>query len=165
MFTRTCVAAAALMLLPATGPAGAKDLDLFEFNTMTPVVRPFTGAANPIRGVNGGGIPWMIRSAKGELEADGRIEVRVRGLVLAEGANAGTNPVTSFKAIVSCLTPTTDGSGALVVATVNRSTNTFPASAAGNAEIEDVVSLPSPCIAPIVFVTTPTGSWLAATGN
>jgi hypothetical protein len=165
MFKRTCAAVAALMLLPVAGPAGAKDLDVLEFTTMTPVVRPFTGAANPIRGVNGGGIPWTIRSAKGELGADGRIEIRVRGLVLAEGANAGTNPITSFKAIVSCLTATTDSTGALVAATVNRSTNTFPATASGNADIEDVVSLPSPCIAPIVFVTSPTGAWFASTGN
>jgi hypothetical protein len=27
-----------------------------------------------------------------------------------------------------------------------------------------VVDLPSPCIAPIVFVTSPNGAWFAATG-
>jgi hypothetical protein len=131
---------------------------------MTPVVRPFIGATNAVRNVPGGGIPWMLAGAKGELSADGRIEVSVRGLVLAEGANAGTNPIPQFKAIVSCLTPTFDTSGALTVATVNRATNTFPASTTGDAEIEDVVSLPSPCIAPIVFVTSPTGAWFASTG-
>ncbi len=153
---------AVLLMLPVTGSA---DDEALSFHTMAPVVRPFTGAANPVRNVPGGGIPWTVRKAKGELRFDGRIEVRVRGLVLAEGPNAGLNPIPQFKAIVSCLTPMTDGAGNLVVATVNRSTNTFPASPTGDAEIEDVVSLPSPCIAPIVFVTSPTGSWFATTGS
>ncbi|HKC57811.1 MAG TPA: hypothetical protein VKC35_16880 [Vicinamibacterales bacterium] len=155
------VALLSLLALPATGLADDK---ILSFDTMTGVVRPFTGATNAIRGVPGGGIPWALTEAKGELRTDGRIRVRVRGLVLAEGARAGTNPVAAFKAIVSCLTPATDGTGALVASTVNRSTNTFPASPEGDSEIEDVVSLPTPCIAPIVFVTSPTGAWFSATG-
>ncbi|HXD20537.1 MAG TPA: hypothetical protein VN654_26155 [Vicinamibacterales bacterium] len=159
--TIALVAVLSLLAMPATGHADDK---ILSFDTMTGVVRPFTGTTNPIRGVNGGGIPWRVAAAKGELRTDGRIRVRVRGLVLAEGARAGTNPITEFKAIVSCLTPAVDGTGALVASTVNRSTNTFPASPEGDSEIEDVVSLPAPCIAPIVFVTSPTGSWFAATG-
>ncbi|MGE5243027.1 MAG: hypothetical protein ACM3SQ_02230 [Betaproteobacteria bacterium] len=151
-----------LLALPGTGLTGDK---ILEFHTMTPVVRPFNGTTNPVRGVNGGGIPWMLTKGMGQLGFDGRVQVRVQGLVLAEGTGAGTNPIPQFKAIVSCLTPTTDQTGNLVVATVNRSTNTFPASPDGDAIIDDVVSLPSPCIAPIVFVTSPTGSWFAATGS
>jgi hypothetical protein len=165
MHTRTrlsIVAFLSLLAMPATGLADDK---ILSFDTMAGVVRPFTGAANAIRGVPGGGIPWTLAEAKGDLRTDGRIRVRVRGLVLAEGANAGRNPIAQFKAIVSCLTPATDPTtGALVAATVNRSTNTFPASVEGDSEIEDVVSLPTPCIAPIVFVTSPTGSWFSATG-
>lgn len=159
----------ALIALPAAGSADDK---ILEFDTMVGVVRPFTGTANAIRDVRGGGIPWTLTEAKGELRTDGRIEVRVRGLVLAEGANKGTNPIAQFKALVSCLTPMKDAeTGILVAATVNVSTNTFPATTTGDSDIEDVVSLPSPCIAPIVFVTSPaappgnpTGSWFSATG-
>jgi hypothetical protein len=151
----------ALVALAATGSAEDK---ILQFQTMTPVVRPFVGAANPIRGVNGGGIPWMLERADGQLRMDGRIEVRVRGLVLAEGANAGRNPIAQFKAIVSCLTPMTDSSGNPVMATVNAPTGLFPASETGDAFIQDAVSLPSPCIAPIVFVASPGGSWFAASG-
>jgi len=150
-----------LIALPATASADDK---ILEFDTMVGVVRPFTGATNAIRNIPGGGIPWTLTEGKGELRTNGRIEVRVRGLVLAEGARAGTNPIAEFKAIVSCLTPMTEGTGNLVVATVNRSTNTFPATPTGDADIEDAVNLPTPCIAPIVFVTSPTGSWFAATG-
>jgi hypothetical protein len=45
------------------------------------------------------------------------------------------------------------------------STAPFPASATGDADINATVSLPSPCIAPIVFVTSPGGAWFAATGS
>jgi hypothetical protein len=34
----------------------------------------------------------------------------------------------------------------------------------GDARIEARLVLPNPCIAPIVFVTSPTGSWFAVTG-
>jgi hypothetical protein len=164
MTFRRISAVMCLCLLMAFPARSAPDRKMLSFDTMTGVVRPFTGATNPIRNVPGGGIPWVLRSARGELGTDGRIEVRVRGLVLAEGPSAGTNPIAQFKAIVSCLTPARDDAGNLVVATVNRSTNTFPATVTGDAEIEDVVSLPTPCIAPIVFVTNPTGAWFAATG-
>lgn len=154
----------ALCLLMAFPAAGATDDKILEFDTMVGVVRPFTGGTNAIRGVPGGGIPWTLAGATGELRTDGRIEVHVRGLVLAEGARVGTNPVGRFKAIVSCLTPMMDAAGKLVVVAINRSTNTFPATATGDADIEDAVQLPSPCVAPIVFVTSPGGSWFSATG-
>lgn len=137
---------------------------ILEFDTMVGVVRPFTGGTNPVRGVPGGGIPWAITEGRGELRTDGRIEIQVRGLVLAEGPRAGTNPAAEFRAIVSCLTPMMDTAGALVPATVNVATRTFPATPTGDSDIEDVVQLPSPCIAPIVFVTNANGSWFSATG-
>ena len=39
---------------------GSPGKDVLEFDVMSPVVAPFTGAAHPIRGVNGGGVPWRI---------------------------------------------------------------------------------------------------------
>ncbi len=149
-------------------PAAASMPTITEFNTMVGVPRPYTGSVNAIRSVNGGGLPWVISSAKGELHVDGSIEVKVAGLVIdpndpaaiAAGV-AGKNPVSAFKAIVSCLSK--DASGAAI--TANVSTQTFPASSTGNSSIEDTVALPHPCIAPIIFVTSPGGAWFAATGN
>jgi len=83
--------------------------------------------------------------------------------VLAAGTNAGNNPAASFRAIVSCLT----GAGG----TENVMTDPFPATTGpasaggGNSQIEADVTLPQPCIAPIVFVASATGSWFAATGG
>jgi hypothetical protein len=50
---------ACVSLLAAPRP-GLADDKILSFDTMTGVVRPFTGAANPIRGVPGGGIPWTL---------------------------------------------------------------------------------------------------------
>ena len=127
----------------------------------------FTGGTNAIRGISGGGLPWVIAFGKGKLSPDGSVDVLVKGLVIdpndlaaIAAGRAGTNPSPNFKVIVSCLTK--DVNGAAI--TVNVSSGLFPADAEGNAQIKDSVSLPSPCIAPIIFVTSPTGSWFASTG-
>jgi hypothetical protein len=155
----------AVVFVPQIGTASSPGQQVLEFDLMAPVVEPFTGSANSIRGVPGGGLPWEIDEANGELSNDGSLEVEVDGLVLARRAPVpaalqGTNPIASFKAIVSCLT-VADG----VAQTVNVETDLAPATSTGDAQIEDSVELPSPCIAPIVFVTSPTGSWFAATGR
>ena len=150
-----------LLLVVAVAPATAKNQEkIIEFDTMAPVTGPFVGAANPINGVAGGGLPWQIQEGRGELRASGRLEVRVRGLVLAAGPQAGTNPITQFKAILSCRT--IDGLGQ--PALLNVETGLFPASSTGDADIEDTVTIPSPCFAPILFVTNPAGRWFAITG-
>jgi hypothetical protein len=140
---------------------------ILDFHTMVGVPKPFTGADNAIRGVPGGFLPWVVGSAQGTLRTDGEIEVRVRGLVfdpndpdvIARGL-AGKNTLPTFKVIVSCLSIDEHGNAV----TVNLETKEFPADAAGNSRIRDRVDLPMPCIAPIVFVTTAAGAWLASTG-
>jgi hypothetical protein len=150
------------------GVASAKDgknnneaRSLFEFNRLTAVVPPFTGAANPIRGIGGAGAPWKIASGKAELNANGELEVSVRGLVLVSN---GTNPVGTFAVILSCQSK--DAAGAPTV--VNLVAGTTPATTTGDADFEGVVTPPSPCIAPIVFVAIPAGAnparWLAISG-
>lgn len=147
--------------------SGAENAKILDFDTMVGVPRPYTGAANAIRGVPGGGLPWVVDSAKGKLRADGRIDVSVMGLVLdpndpaVPAAVAGTNPIPTFKAIVSCLSKDAAGTAN----TVNVSTDVFPADTAGNSTINDIVNLPRPCIAPIVFVGPgPLSAWFAASG-
>ena len=157
----------------STSRATAQEPKILEFDTMVGVPRPYTGATNAIRGIPGGGLPWVISSAQGELKASGELEIQVTGLVfdpadpvvISRGVG-GTNTVPNFKAIVSCLSKDADGNPI----TVNVSTGLFPADSAGNSAIEAQLSLPHPCIAPIIFVTSPasptnpTGSWFAATG-
>src|SRR5229473_2558342 len=136
-------------VLGASAPAGADPGTILKFTTMTPVTGPYVGTANPIRTVPGGGLPWIITAGTGSLTADGHLLVHVRGLVLADQppvppALQGTNPVPDFEAIVSCQTISATGAATITNATV---------------------SLPHPCIAPIVFVASPTFGWFAATGG
>jgi hypothetical protein len=143
--------------------AAARPTRILAFDTMVGVPQALTGTQSPIRGINGGGIPWTLDAASGDLRASGHLKVSVRGLVLAAGANAGSNPVASFRVVVSCLG--SDGS-IQNIQTAAFPATTGPASAGGgNSEIETDVSLPQPCIAPIIFVTSPGGSWFAVTGH
>lgn len=139
---------------------GSPGKDVLEFDVMTPVVAPFTGAAQPIHGVNGGGVPWQIDRGRGDLSSDGRLKIKVEGLVLV---SSGQNPVQMFRGVVNCLTPASPDVG------VNLATAPVPASTDGDATIKATVDLPDPCVAPIVFVTSGTGaapgSWFAATGR
>jgi hypothetical protein len=152
------LAVLALGVVGIVSTAGsAEPATVLKASTMVGVTGPYVGTANPIRGVNGGGVPWNISKAKAVLLADGHLEVKLEGLVLA---TTGTNPVTTFRGLVSC--QTIDGAGAAAV--TNVSTDPFPATTAGNSRIEATIDLPDPCIAPIVFVTSPGGSWFAATG-
>jgi len=145
------VGALGLLGASAASVAARGGGDLIEFDSMTPVTGAAVGTFND-RGIKGGGLPWAITSGSGEVDRQGNISVEVTGLVLAAGPNTGINPVTQFKAIVSCLTPN---------GTVNVSTGLFAASTAGDSTIEDQVALPHPCKQPIVFVTSPGGSWFA----
>jgi len=161
---------ALLVCMTFLGAASARDSgnkdrqevpDVFEFNQLAPVVPPFTGAANPIRGIGGGGAPWKITSGNAELKANGELEVRVRGLVLV---STSANPIANFAVILSCQSK--DAAGAPTV--VNLVAGTTPATATGDANFEGTVTPPSPCIAPIVFVAIPAAAnparWLAVSG-
>jgi hypothetical protein len=153
------VGLALVALAPGAGSAGPPNV--LEFDTMAAVVGPYVGATNPIRGVPGGGLPWAIDEGEGMLRVDGTLEVEVEGLVLAAGDAVGTNPIANFRAIVSCQT-IDEVTGRAAVENVP--TGLFPASLAGDSKIEATVDLPSPCFAPIVFVTSPGGAWFAVTG-
>ncbi len=139
---------------------------MLDFHTMTPVSAPFVGSSNPIRGVNGGALPWVIGHGDGTLRADGEVEVSVSGLVLANDpavpqAQRGTNPNPTFAVIVSCMT--TDASGA--PQQMNVTTPPAPATTAGDAHVQAKLALPTPCLAPVLFVAGPNGAWFAVTGS
>ncbi len=116
---------------------------------------PASLAGQSFMGVQGGGLPWSIERGDARLSRNGRLHVEVEGLVLAAGPAAGTNPIRTGVAIVTC--------GGAPVAT----TAAVPYSAAGDAEVEAIVTLPEPCLAPAVFfagVTANGPRWFAVTG-
>jgi hypothetical protein len=75
------VSAAAVQGVAAS--AGPGPATVLKFSTMTPVTGPYVGPASPVRGVAGGGLPWILTAGTGSLKRDGHLLVRVRGLVLA----------------------------------------------------------------------------------
>ena len=163
----TMLLLSAFFALGSVSTASADESKVLEFNTMIGVPRPFTGGTNAIRGLPGGGLPWVIDFGKGKLSPSGKVDVQVKGLVFDPNDQAvidrgigGTNTIPNFKAIVSCLSKDADGN----TITVNVETGLFPADVGGNAHIKDTVDLPQPCISPILFVTSPGGAWFASTG-
>jgi len=137
------------------------DGDLLKAETMVGVPSTMLLAAGTIRTVPGPGAPWTLASAKVVLSTTGHLVVKVEGLVVA---TSGSNPSANFRAIVSCLDSTNT--------VVNFTTAQFPATiglataGGGDAKVETDVTLPHPCIAPIVFVTNAAGtSWFATTGG
>jgi hypothetical protein len=138
-----------------------------RFERLVGVPRALVGAAGAIRGVNGGGLPWVVSRGDARLDSDGTLRVEVDGLVIdpndpiaqARGLG-GKNPSAQFEAILSCETVQ---NGARAV--VNLATDPVDATPDGDAEIrQQLHGIPSPCMAPIVFVASPTGSWFAVSG-
>ena len=120
------------------------------FETMAAVSAAYVGSANPIRDIPDGGLPWIISSATGELRADGQLTVSVIWCL---------RPLTPCR--VTCKAPIRRR---LSMRLLGRAC--APASPSGDADISATVTLPRPCLAPIVFVSrgAGVGSWFAATG-
>ena len=134
-----------------------------ETNSMIGLPLALTGPAGQIRGINGGGAAWSIGLSSAEVSGTGKVEVAFQNLIFASGPNTGKNTLPSMRVVVSCL----DAAGA----TVNVATDPFPVTTAtpldpgGDGMIEARLALPSPCLAPIVFVTNAAGTgWFAVDG-
>lgn len=155
-------ALAVLAFTAVTSPAlpqasGSPVPSVLSFQTMIGNSGPYVGPGGAIRGIPAGGAPWEIKAAIGHVSATGQVRVVVRGLTLL----SGTNPVPDFEAAVSCQSIDSNGNANVV----NVFTPDFPASTSGNSVISATVSLPSPCFAPIIFITSPAPqSWFATTG-
>ncbi len=134
-------------------------------STLIGVPAGMTGATGAIGGVNAGGAPWVVAEGRVMLRSDGRLQAEVEGLLITGTGTAfdgTTGPVTGVRASLVC-------QGTNVVA----STGVVPLDKSGDAEIKQVISLPSSCIGPIVLIrvgaTTSNpgplmGPWIAASG-
>jgi len=122
---------------------------LIEFDSMTPITGSAVGAVND-RGITGGGAPWSIVSGSGSVDRQGDVSVTVTGLIVAP---LGRNPIGTFEAVVSCVTPH---------GIVNVETSGFAATMpGGDSTINAKVALPHPCKDPEVFVGgSPRGTFI-----
>lgn len=121
-----------------------------------------------IGGVNSAGAPWVVGEGQASVSSSGRVHVEVQGLLLGVGAPANlvgtTGPVAMVGATLVC-----GGAGGATVPEAVAVTPS-PLSLAGNAEIDQVVTLPAACVGPVVLVrifsatTGNLGAFIAVTG-
>jgi hypothetical protein len=154
-------AALSLTAFASAFPATADDR-LARFEGAIGVVPVRAGpAANIVRGVNPGGVPWVISRLSVDIRADGGISVDGRGLLLGGTNNigfVGANNVLKVKATLLC-----ENSDAAV----QRDTN--PEGVAvqpdGDFRIEDTLAPwpPADCSFPVLLIRSAgNGNWFAA---
>jgi hypothetical protein len=97
-------------------------------------------------GVAPGGAPWVINRGDVELKSKGRLELRVRGLVIPVAPGNGTpGPVMTISASLFC--------GADSETAPADTTQSVPIDRNGNARIEDrSFTVPPTCLAPLILV-------------
>lgn len=108
-------------------------------------------AVNVARGVNPGGIPWVIERLTADVKTDGRIFVDGRGLLLAGGDNVAGTGGQRVRARLFC--------GAL-----SQETGLVDLEPNGDFRINDVLSPlpPVPCDNPALLIVNAGGAWFAA---
>jgi hypothetical protein len=94
-------------------------------------------------GAAAGAVPWVLRSGEAKLHGDGRLTVRIRGLLIPSGQFAGTTgPVTTVSASLYC------GANGTPVGT----SGTVPLSGDGDAQITTTLTLPAKCQIPALLI-------------
>jgi hypothetical protein len=102
--------------------------------------KPSEGGAT-IFDVVPGGLNWVVDKGSVRVSRDGRLDLRVKGLVIPEPPLNGTNPIESITATVYCNGTEAD------------TTELFPLSVPeGDARIRAQLDLPDVCVAPVVLV-------------
>jgi hypothetical protein len=116
-----------------------------------------TVSRNIVRDVNPPGQIWVIKALKAEIETDGRIEVRGRGLLLGGGNNIGFNANQRVFATLICsaTTPFTQFSTPSTGVALE---------ANGDFRIDDMLSPapPAVCASPVLLIRNTGGAWFAA---
>src|SRR6478752_2113067 len=111
---------------------------------------------NIVRGVPPGGGPWRIADLKADIDTDGRIRVRGRGLLLASTNAIGQNANQRVFATLIC---------EAAAPFVERNTDVagVPLDADGAFRIDDTLDpVPSDCPSPVLLIRNTWGVWFAA---
>jgi len=149
------------MTIALTLPASGDGRDVFRSDLIGS-----PGANRPVRTVNSGGVPWVVSAGSDtRLTGDGRLRADIRGLVITGTGGALDGTVGPVQNVVAALTCTNSASGDAGAPSLV-ATAPVPLSAAGNARIDQRISVPVPCIAPVVLIraNSASGPWIAASG-
>jgi len=164
LMTNTKVALAGALCLLLGSSLVAKDDSLVRFDGGIGVI-PVSNVAvagavttvsrNIVRGVNPPGQIWVIDALKADVDNDGRIKVRGRGLLLGGGNGIGSNANQSVMATLIC-----EAAAPFTL----RNTGLVPLDASGDFHIDDVLD-PAPtgeCASPVLLIRNGGGAWFAA---
>jgi hypothetical protein len=131
-------------VIPAANGAGPANLDGTFPNVKL----------NVVRGVPPGAGPWRIADLRADIDTDGRIRVRGRGLLLASSNSIGQNANQSVFATLICEAS---------LPFVEHNTSTVPLAPNGDFRIDDTLdSVPSECASPVLLIRNAGGVWFAA---
>ena len=109
---------------------------------------------NIVRGINPGAGPWTIADLRAEVQTDGRIEVKGRGLLLASSNSIGQNANQNVFATLIC---------EAAAPFVEHNTSKVPLDPNGDFRIEDTLDpVPSDCASPVLLIRNAGGVWFAA---
>jgi len=162
--------AVVLFVLGIVGHAGAHGRDLLaRFAGGIGVIPVQSGAGpanadgtfpnvklNVVRGVFPGAGPWRIADLRAEVETDGRIRVRGRGLLLASSNSIGQNANQRVFATLIC-------EAAAPFVEHSTSFAGVPLEPNGDFRIDDTLdSTPSDCASPVLLIRNTGGVWFAA---
>jgi hypothetical protein len=168
-------AAVILVALGIVGPVGAYAHDSaherdflarFEGGIGVIPVQNGAGTANPdgtfpnvklnvVRGVPPGAGPWRIADLRADIDTDGRIKVRGRGLLLASTNSIGQNANQSVFATLIC--------EAAAPFVEHNTTFSVPLEPNGDFRIDDkLTTVPSTCPSPVLLIRNTGGVWFAA---
>ena len=150
-------AAVVLLTLAMVAQVGADERDfLARFDGGIGVIPALTaGGVNTVRGVAPAPGPWRIASLRADIDNYGRVKVRGRGLLVANGDNIGTNLNQRVFATLICE----------VDKPVDRSTTKtgVPIEANGDFRIDDTLDqIPGDCPRPVLLIRNTAGLWFAA---
>jgi hypothetical protein len=97
-------------------------------------------------GVGPGGAPWVLKRGEVQLKRSGKLNLRVKGLVIPGAPGNGTpGPVNTISASLYC--------GADSNSTAADTSQQVPISRKGNARIHDTsFTVPATCLAPVILV-------------
>jgi len=162
-------AAAILLAVGIVGQVSARERDLLaKFEGGIGVITGSGGAGpgnadgtfpnvrlNVVRGVFPAG-PWRIADLRADVDTDGRIKVRGRGLLLASGNLIGQNANQSVFATLIC-------EAAAPFVERNTAVTGVPLEPNGDFRIDDTLNpAPSECASPVLLIRNTAGVWFAA---
>ena len=132
-------------VIPAANGSGQANLD----GTLPNV------KLNIVRGVSPGAGPWRIADLRADIDVNGRIKVRGRGLLLASSNSIGQNANQSVFATLIC--------EAAAPFVEHNTTVSVPLEPNGDFRIDDTLdSVPSECPSPVLLIRNAGGVWFAA---